>query len=577
MSININRTANVKILDPRTDVNEKQYFAILKGGKQVNMREIPSTTFSNSSAQFSNPPPSPQIFFSRRVMLKQPVTITFSGDSNDANRNLLQSGADAFRAFPLASVMNTLDVSINGVSTSLNVNDLIKPLLLYHNNARNLGQRENSLSPSYMDQTQSYADLDGSIRNPLASFFDSNAGAYMGRGGFPYDSFSNTPTGAVLTATLTEELFISPLIFGGAEGSSFLGVQNFVANIVWDSNLSRIWSHSSASSSTITSIDVVLGQPSLLYTYITPSILQPLPASIAFSYNDIQRYPTDLNSSVASDAQVTLSSSNIQLNAIPSFVYIFARKRNQDLTFNDTDSYFSIEQINVNWSNNNGELGDSSKQQLYDVSRRNGVNLSWTEWSGENTYSYLGNTTTRINSVGSVLALAWGLDIGLNEDECSGLLGTFQLQIKAVCKNVSQSAISPTLYIVVITPGTFTITNNTAMKDVGVINKENVLDAQQIEGVEYNDLRRGLMSGGLNFKKLFKKGLRHVRKRILPLVSEFAPQYATQADVLQRALKPVRRRKRKTKGSALVGGCRGRALVGGKMMTKAELMRRLKY
>lgn len=288
MSYTINPLDVVNVLDPLVDINAKKEYTVLKGGQEVSYKPVLSTSYSNSAAQFSAPPPSPGIIVDRKVYLSVPVTLNFTGTAAPS-QNLLQSGYDAFRQYPLSSNMNVLTVNINNTASSINMADTIGALLRYHNN-EDLQEIEYSLTPSLMDQSQNYADLVNSIRNPLGQYGDSNYGSVMGRGGFPYTSFTNTATTAQVSAVLTEPLFLSPLFFGHGNEAGFIGVQNMDFTINWNNDLSRLWSHAAGSGSTITSISVTLGQPKLLFKYISPKELMSIPRHVEYNYFVIDQF-----------------------------------------------------------------------------------------------------------------------------------------------------------------------------------------------------------------------------------------------------------------------------------------------
>ncbi len=503
MSLAIQAVQPVKVVDPIVDLNEQVFYGILKSGSRHTYKTFVSTSYSNNSAVFSAPPPNQRIIVDRQIFLRQPVTLSFAGAA--ADQSLLLSGYDAFRAYPLSSIIETLEININDVAVSINMADVIKPLLHYHNNCRDLGERGQSMTPSQMDQSQTYAQLANSIRNPLNPYVNGLDGAYMGRGGFPMDVASNTDSAAEISAVLTEPLMLSPLLFGRKDNEDgFLGVQTFTCTVNWKTDLSRMWSHDSSGGSSLTSVTVTLGQPSLLFHYITPPLMMPIKQTYQYPLLIIDRYPTDANSDLAAGASTTLSSSNINLNSIPRIMYIFARKRNADLTYEDADSYLSIENISVNWNNNAGLLSEASKERLYQISVKNGVNMNYTQWSADDQH-YLGNgVDNTINGTGSILALEFGTDIGLMPNEAPGLLGNYQFQMEITVTNKSTDSINPTLYIITHSEGVFTIDNARSYKQVGVLTHNDIVDAATERGINYASLK--YMSGSaIDFKKLYEK------------------------------------------------------------------------
>ena len=585
MSLSLRPIQTVKVMDPTLDFDERQYYAILKGADRVSWKTIITSSSSNSSATFTAPPPSPMTEVNRDVKLLQPVQIDFVGNA-PLGQTLLQSQYDAPRAYPLSSIMETLQVDLNNTSFSINMKDTIHGLLRYHNSDK-LKTGNMSTTPTTLDQTQQYSDLANSIRNPLGSIIDSVAGALEPRGSFPYVSLTNNVSGGIgedTTATANflfcEDLFLSPLLFGSeCEETGFIGLQTFQMTVNWSNDLSRIWCHDNSGGTTLTSIVVTLGVPSLLFQYKTPSPLSQIPASMSYPYYEIQRYPTDLKETIAPNASKPISSSNVQLNSIPRMMYIWARKRNADLTFLDTDTFLSIEKISINWANQSGLLSSASKQDLYKMSQKNGCNLSWMQWSGDGTQYNSGSTQQDIHGPGSVLAIEFGTDIGLAADEAAGLNGTFQLQMEVEVKNQSASDITPTLYVVIVNEGVFTIENNSSYSQIGVISRTDILNAAKQEGINYEDLKFMAGAGGNIFRN-FNRKLKYIFSNIRKYAPQIAKAAKTAAPYVSKLLAAgyTMDEANDLAGSAYVGG-RGKGGIltkrGGKRISSRQLRKML--
>lgn len=517
MSLAINKLETVRINEPLVNINEKLYWGILKGGVRSSYKVLSSTTFDNSSATWSAPPPNPNTFVDRRVFLKVPVTISFTGTATSGN--LLQAGYDAFRDHPLASVMNTVDMTLNNQSFSANISDYIKALRMYHDGCKKLNIRELSMTPSYPDQSQDYADLVGYTRNPLGTFGDSLSNSEIPRGSFPV-VVNNTSSTATVSANITEELFLSPLIFGNSkEQPGFIHLQTFQLTINWSTSLSYMWSHASNPNVTISTVSVSLGQPQLLFRYVTPLSTQIIPRHVEYDFIEIQRYPTT-GTALASGASATISSSNIQLNTIPRMIYIFARKQNSDLSYTDTDSFMAINSISLQWENQSGLFAECNQELLYNIARKNGVNRSYIEWIGGDFPLY--NLAGSIKGIGSVLALELGTDIGLKELEAPGMIGTYQLQMNVNITNPHPTdTITPTLYVVVSNEGLLTFEDNSAIRQIGIISQSDVLNAKEMMGIDYNDLT--YMSGAGNIFHDFKRILTNIVSKVKPFIKQALP------------------------------------------------------
>lgn len=476
------------VQDPITDLREKKFYGIWKGARQNTYTPNISTSFSNSQINFSVPPPSPKTIIDRVVYLAVPIQVTITGNTGDPAKPIMNYGlTDAFRAFPLAQVIQTLAVTFNNNSISINMNDVFPTLLRFygcqHDDFINYSNQ-----PSFQDQSQEYWDLVGTIRNPLAGYTD-GVPYQTKRGEFPVSVLQNTSTQAVVQAFIITPLFMSPLLFKGHE-PGFVGLQNF--NFIFTlGDLSRVWSRAidptnpnivTSITATIQGVNVGPNQnaPQLLFRYLTPHENDIIPMESIYSLFDLQRYPTDIGT-VNGDTQVTVSSNNIQLNTIPRRAYFFVRRRNQDLTAFTTDTFATIEKIVINYDNQAGLLSSATKENLYQMSVKNGCTMSWPQWNGYAGNSY-GNNIPDVNmvrTVGSILCVEFGSDIGLPLTDAPGKLGTYQLQVQLTFRNCNINPVNFTFYIVIVSEGIFTITQNTARSEIGVVTEAEILNSAQ--------------------------------------------------------------------------------------------------
>ncbi len=605
MSLSYQRLEPVLVKDPVTILNNKREYAVLKSGSQATYKQFTTTSVSNSSIQFSCPPPSGGIIVDRKVYFLLPIRLTIVGTA-PVGSTLLVAGSDAPREFPISSAIQTLDVTINNQSVSINLADMIHPLL-HFNADEELDMLDYSMTPSYPDQSQAYSQLNGCNRNPLGFYADSVDKSMMGRAGFPFNIVSNpvstnaaVPITAVVDMVVNEPLFLSPFYWGHANESGFYNVNTMDFNITFLGNAGfRMWSHDAVSSgTTITAINAqftnfgnspapfsyVDNQPYMLFKYITPLETEKLPFNqpITYPYFDVQRFPTDSQNAIAANVGWNFVSNNIQLNSIPRRMYIFVRERNQDLynTCQNPDTYFSIENISVQFQNKNGLLASANKRQLYEMSVKNHCNMSWSQWSGQ----YLLNcgevnqgagpfstTSNTIAGIGSIICVEFATDIGLNDIEAPGKLGQYMLQINGLATNVSNRTITPTLYIIIVSEGTFTIEGiGKASTNIGVITSQDILDCQASPWVDYNDVQ--CVNGGNFFSglKSFGNNLwKHVKdnKLISKSLGRIQNPYTQAASFAADAL-----------GLGMDGGVRAGVRAGKKggiMMDKKSLKHRL--
>lgn len=519
MSNSVYPLKTVQVKDPICRIDSERYYAILKGGNRVSYKQYTTNTFSNSSLQYTTPPPSPQVIVDRKVLIKLPVKINFVGTSQPG-MNLLQTGFDSFRENPISSIINTASSTINNASNSINLHDVIDGLSRY-NYDREIKAYNDTVATDYLDEYQHYEDAAGSNRNPLGGYGDNST--FVGRGAFPIEVISNTDTEAEINATLYEYIKLSPYLWSKLEQSGFYGIQDMSWNFTLIGNLSYIWSHSNASGSTLTSVNVTIGagaaRPALLFKYITPDQLDKPSLSKPFVYPfyDVQRYVTDLSSFVAGETR-RVESTNIQLKSIPHRIYMWLRRPNSVQTFETTNSFFRINNISVNWENDSGLLASADSAQLYEMSVKNGLKCSWNEWYGY-TPNLAGQDNDQIALTGSVLCLQPGLDIGLGPLEAPSSLGTYQLQISVDTTNISKDVIAPSLYIVVVSEGTLTIHENRTIQNIGVVSQQDVLNLKDVPEMNYYDVM-GYDGGD------FLSSLKHGLSKIWGFIKKVAPVIA---------------------------------------------------
>lgn len=584
---------NVKIFTPELDLKDNLVSAIIKGCETITPKKYNITSISNSGFTISQNVPQ-RVLVDRRFRLVIDSEITFTGDSNDPNRNLLQTGQDALRSFPLHRSMENLSVSLNSQTFSTVPRKTNVALRQFYDNYNILNERSMSTSPGMLDNCQQYAQLNGTINNPLGGFYDTIQGAESGRGTFSYNEITNETDSAVVKVTLAEDLMIHPLIFGTENRfQAFGNLTNFVVDVTFSNKIADyFWSHSTASSSTITNISVKINSGRLELVQYTPSIewAMQMPKYMAYPVDDVTFIAEAETSSVAPNESQTVISNTKDLSVIPRFVVIYLQKRENEYTFNDTDSFAKINSIQVTFGNKSALLSNASDFELYNMSRKNGLSVSYPDWSANDIYSELGNTSSRYNGRGSVIKLEVGSDLPLYENEAPGAYVQKQLQVEINFTNKHPTdSIKYDVFVLTITPGYCLISKDSCLYNRGMFNENDVLNSPLSDDLEYGDLDDQLMSGGLSFKKIAKKfrkrlkKLKPLAKKLAPLgqqlVSQYAPQYAPAYDLGQQMLlgdgqhcMPMDDQM----GNGLVGGYDTSYLNGGMSLSKNQIRNQLK-
>ena len=197
---------------------------------------------------------------------------------------------------------------------------------------------------------------------------------------------------------------------------------------------------------------------------------------------------------------------------------MFVRKPLSDQTYTDSDSFLTINSINISWDNNAGVCSSYSQSELWRMSVEAGSNQSWDEFRGyayKKTAGGIGDDEKQtvgsgagsfIPTCGSVLVLEFGKHIPLIADyHAPGSIGQFSFQIKVNCSNYLSDPLTSELVVCTMNSGCFITERGTSSTYTAMLTKADVLEASQMEPVSHSEAKR--MVGG-NFldslKSVFK-------------------------------------------------------------------------
>jgi len=451
----------IKVQDPRTAVRseDEKLHAVLQGGLRYQQKVLPSTSWGSpnqtpTTANFVYNSNSTKNIVDRFFRIRAYLKVECSTGP------FLVGQHDALRQFPLASIMENIVVQINQESISDRVADKIHPLLCY--GPRN--SKSNSVSPDYPDNYQEYEDwtngaTGGSAKNPLSAYGESD-GVQDHRGGFP---IVLSQDGKSFTAEITEPLFVSPFYNGhGTQVEGFTNVNEVNITITWLNRIARVLSHS-AGGNALGTVSVSMYQaPELLITEITPDLTQPRLLAQSLPYNKLSQFP--LSQPVIPVGQsITMSSESFKLSQIPSCMWIFARHKRQTSDENTSDSFCGLKNLRLTW-NTETLFSSATQQDLYEMSVRNGCNLTWQQFSKYR---------------GSPLCISFGDQVGLVDGEAPGVRGQYTLRIEVDAENLSSVEFDPELFVVFNYQGSLTLMENTASAKVGLLTPEDVLMSSQ--------------------------------------------------------------------------------------------------
>lgn len=485
---------------------------VLVGPDRVNEQVFPADSFGSVGqplvqAFWSVSPPSTQTIVDRKIMIKHYLEVSVDAD--------LQIGTnDAVRQFPIASILDNINVQINGTTISDNTNDHIHAMMCYGNTPQDRNESL-SVSAAQPDSYQQYSDwqIYGSARNPLAEYGENST--EQTRGGMPYIVAADKRSFRI---EITEPLFLSPFETGiGSEQEGMVNVNQINVTLRYSSILNKVLSHSSAGNN-ITAVTVTNYQaPEMLVKFLTPNMTQPIPTVQTLPYSVLQDYIKSVNNFQAGAVQ-TVFSDTIKLSMIPDRMYVFCRHSKASSDFKTSDSFASIKNIDVTWNNSSGILSSASQQDLYEISSRAGLNQTWPQFSKYR---------------GSVFCAQFGKDIGLGPNEAPQVAGQYTIQVRTQFENLGGTG-DYEYYLVMQLGGTISVFENGARASVGNFSQAMVLAATEsspeLDHHVYTAIhggRRGsFWSGFKSFIRKLGSGVASVAKVAAPIVGTLAPELA---------------------------------------------------
>lgn len=446
------------------------------------------------------------------------------------------------RSFPLQSCMSTCDIRINGNSNSVNMIDLIgmQPYMLSDEEVEYYA----SEFPCQRDNSSLYtAPIGDDGRNPLSSYHANTATATRAS----YLStlvYENVALNAANVRTIyrvyrydiTESLTISPLVWGKClAASGFANITNLTLSFnIQDINraFTIVPNAISANTNVVISTQGLpwstwTGQQqnkcNILMNYLSqdPVISARMGTTLYYDYDYIQ---SDANGN-AIPGNITNASADgswtgnaLRVNTIPDKIYVYIKPNkgqyngtSASATFADT--FLRIKKLNVGFNNAPSKLNTYTEADLYKMSVKNGLCMSWHEWR---------------YSCGSLVIIDVVNDLGLGSDETAGQNKVNMLKIdgeySASPLAYAGKATNTTFEVmtVIVTQGKVLISPQTCQFTVGGVSTSEVLALTTTQNnVVASGLRHHLSqhSRGGNFLSKVGKLLHHglqVAKKVQP-------------------------------------------------------------
>ena len=531
---------NIVVVSPRTDVkSDLQRNHLIKiSASRIEANVIAALSWGSpgqvpKSAQWSISPPSTQTIVDRNVQAK--IYLEVKTD------NAMQIGLNtAVRQYPVASITDTIVTQINGESFTQNTSDWIHSLGAYNTGAleRNKSMSTTAAMPDSYQELSDWA-LYGSGKNPLASYGENSY--EQTRGGIDYKIAED---GKSFRVELTEPLFLSPFYSGhGEEQEGFVNINQLNITIRWTTLIKKILTQSTLGGS-LGNIDVSFYQaPEILINYLSPDLTQMLPAVQTLNYVQQQEYIRPMGV-VQPGQSLTVLSDSVKLSMIPERMYLFCRHTRSTMTENTADSFLRINRVRVNFNNQSALLGTASPQQLYEMSSRAGLDMTYPQFQ---------------NYRGSVFCAQFAKDIGLLDSEAPGVAGQYTISTQIDVTNVSTLASDYEFFMVFSLSGMVSIFENGCRASLGNLTQNEVLAARMnAPRLDYHAAAKlsgsGFFSDLKRFANNVSRGVQGASKFVGDVAGAIPLPIAAQIAQGARTVNSVAGAVRSATGGALRGG-----------------------
>jgi hypothetical protein len=322
----------------------------------------------------------------------------------------------------------------------------------------------------------------------------------------------------------TEKITLSPFVFADDQehDTGLFGINNIqlVMNFKSGGALSRILKTLGAqgTNTVISNIGFSQNVGGAVWTsavmncqFLTPSLDVPLPPKSVVPYMEFPRFITQSNNQTLAAYGTQgftnqIQSQTITLPQIPDLLIIYVKPSQVpgspdplDPSFCDaylpvaspTAAYGGIKNpLSINFDNFSGLLSSHTSEELYAMSVRNGLSMTYPQWSGLARTSVPVSASTvaaatypgysagaAIPTSGGFLILKPSVDITLQSGQAPSLVGNFTLQFNLNIFNPFNFPVQPTLYVITANSGFFESIRGSSRIIKGVLSEQDIISA----------------------------------------------------------------------------------------------------
>jgi hypothetical protein len=528
-----------KTLDPTVAVSKDRTYLVKTGASNILLRKESCNTVGNSAIKWNVTTPSTRVSMDRSITVTTRIFLKSSNaPATVINPDAVFSTSTAgLRQWPLHSCIDNMILKLNDNTMSYEPSRCIAALMQYGNNAEDRATFMSGTATK-PDITSSYnlGVNDVGINSPFTSY--ANSVIENSRNFELFIEKLNTNDGYVFT--VTEQLMISPMLWGGMKAHGGLyGIQVMELSFAF-SNLNRFFSGIAASFATPAGAGVnslFLGSPNDLVVSLDPSTsahtlnIRFLAPPVDYPLGDVFHYPyfgvrrfTQLAPVVSpivprtGGALQTINMNSITLNEIFKRFYVWVAPVQSPTDFTSSveqaNYYARIDKINLTFNTQSGIFSDFNSYDLYRRSATNGLDRTFKAFN-----KYLG----------SVVCIESAKDLYFtNPYDASGVRGNYQFQISIDFTDLRAEGAPAIQYeatLLFIDDGVLTVSNSLVSYNTGTLTQE---DVKQAEDVSVKVIEQsGIYAGGSwsGFKDWLSgayKTVKGVVEQAIPIVRDIS-------------------------------------------------------
>ncbi len=487
MSLIIQEKANEFLkLPPVVDFIQKPIVLIEKGVQSFMPNQLTATSVSNNNIIWNIIPSSFDALIDKRWCAEIDVTFTIvSPDYGQPLYNSFLTGLASLRAYPLNNCISNVNLSINNISTFQQQTNLMIQAAQRINEFQDQINGQLSTAPSQPDTVYNYNLYSTGTINAMRGYADSSFHDF-GRGAYQPYSVSSTSSHTALTIAYKFAEYIScPMLLMAGEAEQGLTKNTQLQLQLQLANLTNMLSYNATSLGAWTSVAANINSATLLFNQYNGDIFTRVPEVLTYPYKVPSNVYTTAIGNVTGGSTFSVQAQNIQLTSLPNKCYMWVGRANSTRDYTTSDSFANITSLSVQFDNRSGLLSSASDKQLYQISRDNGLQMSWPQWK---------------SFVGSVMVIDFSKDLGLSSDVAPGVsnfASNFSCQITGV--NLDPSVTwNMQLNIVFVSDAVMTVSNSNAITQQSMFTREDVLRAKEFPQVPNDKQRPQIGSGFLS-------------------------------------------------------------------------------